>query len=95
MIQVSQSEFEVIINILKNYVPNYEVWAFGSRYKKIANEYSDLDLVIVGQSELTLNQMPDLKYAFQNRVDILDWNILSDEFKSIINNGYEVIYSPV
>jgi type I restriction enzyme S subunit len=99
MIQVSQEEMSIIQDIIKKNISNCEVRAFGSRYKKTARTYSDLDLAVIGKEKLSLRNFYDLKEAFEEsdlifRVDILDWNSTSENFKSIINNGYEVIYTP-
>jgi predicted nucleotidyltransferase len=99
MICVSEYEMKIILDILHEKVPDCEVRAFGSRYKWTAKDYSDLDLAVAGKLKLGLARMGDLRYAFEEsdlpfRVDILDWHSISNEFQAIINNGYEVIYSP-
>ena len=77
-------------------MPHCEVRVFGSRYKWTAKDYSDLDLVIIGNKKLDKKVIYDIKEAFSEsdlpiRVDVLDWYTISDEFKQIINQGYEVI----
>ena len=96
MIDLSPYQLEIVLNILKKHVPQFEVRAFGSRYKWTAKDYSDLDLVIVGNAILDRKIIYDLQEAFSEsdlpiRVDVLDWYAISDEFKQIINQGYEVI----
>lgn len=96
--QVSETENKIILDILKKYVPEYEVWIFGSRYHGTAKESSDLDLVIIGEHKLSLFRMGDLKQAFQESdlffsVDIIDWNKISKKFQTIISKGHKVIYS--
>ncbi|MDR2830589.1 MAG: nucleotidyltransferase domain-containing protein [Methanobrevibacter sp.] len=98
MMQVSDCELKIITDIIKNHIQDYDVWIFGSRYDGTAKEYSDLDMVIVGEHKLPLSQMADLRNAFQQSnlpfsVDILDWNKTSKEFQLVISKGYEVIYS--
>ncbi|MBY0379724.1 MAG: nucleotidyltransferase domain-containing protein, partial [Burkholderiales bacterium] len=96
MIDLSPYQLEIVLNILKKHVPRFEVRAFGSRYKWTAKDYSDLDLAIVGNAILDRKIIYDLQEAFSEsdlpiRVDVLDWYAISDEFKQIINQGYEVI----
>ena len=70
---------------------------FGSRINGTAKPYSDLDLAVVGQKALDWRILAKLKEAFQEselpfRVDLLDWNAISDEFRNVIEkSGYEVI----
>lgn len=97
MINVSEEQLKIILDIIKKFVPNCEVWAFGSRYKWTAKVHSDLDLAIVGEDKLDWIMLEDIKEAFQEsnlpfRVDILDWNAISPEFKKVIEQGYEVIH---
>jgi len=96
--QVSETEIKIITDILKKYVPDFDVWIFGSRYHGTAKESSDLDLVIIGEHKLPLYRMGDLRHAFQESVlffsvDITDWNKISKKFQSIISKGHKVIYS--
>lgn len=63
--QLSKVEKKIVVNILKNYIENGEVRVFGSRYKGTGDIYSNLDLVIVGESKLSLSEMGNLKYEFK------------------------------
>jgi predicted nucleotidyltransferase len=90
---------EIVQNILRERAFDCEVRAFGSRYKWMAKDYSDLDIAIVGKAKLGIARTGALRDAFQEsdlpfRVDILDWHGISKEFQAIINQGYEVIYPP-
>ncbi|MFH1318174.1 MAG: nucleotidyltransferase domain-containing protein [Candidatus Omnitrophota bacterium] len=87
---------EIIQDILEKYILNWEVRAFGSRVNGTAKEYSDLDLVIVGKEKLPKKTLYILREEFQEsdlpfRVEIMDWQTISDEFKKIIEQGYEVV----
>ena len=62
-----------------------------------AKDYSDLDLAVVGSEPFSLRRMRQLKEAFEEsdlpiRVDVLDWHVLSDGFKHVIAEEYEVIH---
>ncbi|RKU26900.1 restriction endonuclease subunit S [Candidatus Poribacteria bacterium] len=96
MIDLNPKHFETVQHILAKHVPGCEVRAFGSRVKWTAKDYSDLDLAIVGSKPLTLRQTGQLAEAFEEsnlpmRVDVLDWHTISEEFKEIITEEYEVI----
>jgi type I restriction enzyme S subunit len=99
MICVSESELEIILDILRTYIPDGEARVFGSRYKWTPKEYSDLDIAIVGKEKMGFRLLGDMRNAFEEstlpyRVDVLDWFALTPEFQAIIEQGYEMIYSP-
>ena len=96
MIDVSSRQLEIIQKILRKHAPDCEVRAFGSRAGRVAKDYSDLDLVVVGQKKLPGQIIHALKEDFAEsdlpfRVDVLDWNAISKEFQKIIEKKYEVI----
>ena len=96
MIDLNPKHFEIVQHILAKHVPGSEVRAFGSRVKWTAKDYSDLDLAVVGSKPLTLRQGRQLAEAFEEsdlpiRVDVLDWHTISEKFKRIIAEEYEVI----
>ena len=96
MIDLNPKHFETVQHILAKHVPGYEVRAFGSRVKWTAKDYSDLDLAVIGSKPLSLRQKGKLSEAFEEsnlpmRVDVLDWHRISEEFKKIITEEYEVI----
>lgn len=100
MIELTNEQLDIILDILNKYVPDVEVRAFGSRYKGNAKKYSDLDLVLVGKNKIEFELMCKIKDAFEEsvlpfRVDILDWHRISHEFKKIIEQGYVVIKKEV
>ena len=99
MIDLNPKHLETIQHILAVHIPECEVRAFGSRVKWTAKDYSDLDLTIVGSEPLTLRQLRRLKEAFEEsylpiRIDVVDWQSLSDEFRKVILEKYEVIQEP-
>ena len=96
MIDLNPKHLETIQRILAEHVPKCEVRAFGSRVKWTAKDYSDLDIAVVGSEPLSLRQLRRLKEAFEEsdipiRVDVADWQSLSDNFKQVIAAEYEVI----
>ena len=98
MIRVSSNEFDIIINILNTYIKKGKVYAFGSRYKNNNRKFSDFDIAIDIGEKLSFEFLTSLKDAFEEsdlpyRVDIIDYNNISDKFKKIVDSGNEVIYN--
>ena len=96
MLDISDEDLKIVKEILQKYLPDCEVRAFGSRVKKTARKNSDLDLAVVGKEKLSLSLRTQLQEAFEEsvlpfRVDVVDWNSISDEFRRIIEGQYEVI----
>lgn len=96
MIDVSPFQMETVTGILRRHVPDCEVRAFGSRATWTAKDYSDLDLAVVGKEKLSSKILFALKEDFQEsnlpfRVDVLDWNSISKEFRKVIEKNYEVV----
>ena len=48
MIDLDDKYLEEVLAILTEWVPECEVWAYGSRVKGKAWQFSDLDLALVG-----------------------------------------------
>lgn len=93
MIAIEKEQLEIVRKILKNNVPNAEIRIFGSRYKHTNKEYSDIDIAIVQKEKISLELYSKMKEEFEEsnlkyRVDLVDWNIISEEFKKIIEEGY-------
>ena len=99
MLDLAKSAVAVIVDVLEKYVPDYEARAFGSRVNGAAREFADLDLVLFGREKLDWRRLEELKDAFSESdlpiiVDILDWHALSDQFREIIQERYEVLRRP-
>ncbi|MFH1395133.1 MAG: nucleotidyltransferase domain-containing protein [Candidatus Omnitrophota bacterium] len=100
MIDISERDLLIIKHILRKHVPDCEVRVFGSRITSKTKKYSDLDLVIIGREKLARRVKMLIKEAFEEselsfRVDVLDWYALSESFKKVITEEYEVIQNPV
>ena len=96
MIDLPPEQLTLIKNILVEQVPGLEVRAFGSRVTGGAKPYSDLDLVVVGEQALPLDVYFRLKDRFEEsnlpiRVDVLDWHRISEEFRQLIEQGFQII----
>ncbi len=89
MIDLSPHHLETVKQILDEHVPGCEVKAFGSRATWTATDYSDLDLLVLGQSEVAGATLSRLNEAFEEsdlpmRVDVVDWHATSPAFRKLI-----------
>lgn len=110
-IEISPEHWEIVRRILAKHVPQYEVWAFGSRAKqttKRATEqtksavkpHSDLDLVIVTKAPLSLAVSAALAEDFSEsdlpwKVDVVDWATTSGSFKKHVLQDKVIVQSPI
>jgi len=99
MVELDPDDRECVRAILREYVPDLEIWAFGSRVAGTSWRYSDLDLVLMTEKPLELPRLFRLKEAFEDsdlplRVDVLDWSGISEEFRDVIRSCYEVLQTP-
>jgi predicted nucleotidyltransferase len=107
-IAVRPGLWRIVHDILRKHVPQYEVWAFGSRVTGTTKPYSDLDLVVIADQPLPLTVRTSLADDFSDsdlpwRVDVVDWTT-SEPFRRIIardrvvlqraNNGFETGIEP-
>jgi type I restriction enzyme S subunit len=95
-IEVTEQEWVIISAILQKHLPKITVWVFGSRAKRQAKKYSDLDLAIVSKDPLEISTIASLNEAFEEsnlpfKVDVLEWNLLSPSFQKIIEENHIVI----
>jgi predicted nucleotidyltransferase len=98
MIAVTPHEMKIIHEIIKKYTPNCDVLAFGSRYKRTHSDASDLDLAVMSDEKLNFLIIAQIKEDFMEsdipyKVDVLDYHGVSDNFKKIIDEGNERIYT--
>jgi type I restriction enzyme, S subunit len=89
LLDVRADHLKIVQEILRKFVPEREVWAFGSRAKWLAKEYSDLDLCIVGDSALSFRTLGLMQEAFEDsdlpyKVDLVDWATTSESFRKMI-----------
>ncbi|MCC6158191.1 MAG: nucleotidyltransferase domain-containing protein [Deltaproteobacteria bacterium] len=96
MIDAKPNDIETIRGILRRHVPGCEVRVFGSRVNGRAKPWSDLDIAIVGPGRIDDDTMRLLREAFEDsdisfRVDVVDWHAVSESFRRVIANGYEIL----
>jgi uncharacterized protein len=75
--------------ILAQQVPLHTAWAFGSRVKGTARQFSDLDIGLEGAHALGFEQKANLKLAFSESnlpftVDVVDLNSCSPAFAQAV-----------
>lgn len=93
MLQLTDQQRQQVLDIILNELDQpFEVFAYGSRTKQQARDYSDLDLLIKANDKLGIEQLYKLKDAFEFsdlpfRVDVQDWHGLSESFKQNIKSS--------
>ena len=97
MIALSADQLTLVRQILQAHVPECEVRAFGSRFSGTNKPHSDLDLVVIGGSQLAVPRLGLLLEAFRDstlpfRVDVVDWHAIPASFHAIIGAGSELIW---
>jgi predicted nucleotidyltransferase len=96
MIELRPDHLALVKQILAQYAPGCEVRAFGSRVRRTAKDHSDLDLALVGAGPIEPGRLNRLQEAFEEsdlpfRVDVLDWGMISDEFRRLIDQQYDIL----
>lgn len=91
-----EDHLKKVKQILRMHVPECEVRVFGSRLNGQASEYSDLDLAIISQQQLSWSRLEKLKEAFASSdlpiiIDVMDWHSISQSFREQINRQYLTI----
>ena len=99
-LQLRAQDRKEVERILNQFVPNEEVWAYGSRVDGSGHELSDLDLVIRHPADLKQKQagfLEELKEAFSESnlpflVDVHDWARLPAAFWANIEAQHVVLH---
>jgi type I restriction enzyme S subunit len=95
-IDIRPEHWEMVRCILQEHVPQYEVWAFGSRAKWTAKSYSDLDLAVISNHALPLEVSAKLSDDFTEsdlpwKVDVVDWASTHETFRRCIERDKIVV----
>ncbi|MCK5797165.1 MAG: nucleotidyltransferase domain-containing protein [Deltaproteobacteria bacterium] len=96
MIELEATYLEEIKRILRVYLPQIEVWAFGSRVKGDPQQHSDLDLALITSAPLALNERSALQEAFSSSdlpilIDLVDWSAIDNEFREVIRAQHWIL----
>jgi len=89
-IAITDADWSIVSGILKKYLSQYSVWAFGSRVRQTHKPFSDLDIVVVNDEPLSIATMAELSEAFSEsdlpwKVDVVDWASISEGFRKNIH----------
>lgn len=89
---------EMVRAILRQHIPDHEVWAYGSRVTGGAFEASDLDLAVrhpadphQGCARLFALRDAFVESNLPIRVDVMDWARIPASFRREIERGYVVV----
>ena len=92
---------EQLDRILSLFLPNVEVWAYGSRVNGKSYDGSDLDLVLraPGLQEIPLKDLAGFRMALRESripffVEAQDWARIPEEFHREIERNYVVLHQP-
>lgn len=97
MIHLELRQLESVRRILQHCVPEFEVWAFGSRvHGRNLKPFSDLDLAIIAGQPLSPARYAALEEAFSEsdlpfKVDIVDWAATSENFRTLSETDRSII----
>ena len=96
LVDLNPAHLAIVEHILAEYVPECEVRVFGSRATWNARDASDLDLAVIGDGSLPNRTLTMLKEAFEEsrlpmRVDVIDWNSITDSFRESIDPDSVVV----
>jgi len=98
-IDISSEQRELLLGLIRQYLPGVAVWAYGSRVKGTARTNSDLDLVVFTTPD---KQRPvsELKEALGESnlpfiVDLHVWDEVPESFHEGIRENYAVLQDAV
>lgn len=101
-LDVKSEHLEQLKALLRQYAPNAEVWAYGSRVKGVGHDASDLDLVVrspesPGERQKNLSEIKEVisESDIPILIDVLDWASIPESFHEEISKDHVVIQKPV
>ena len=98
-LKLQPRHLNMLLELIKQYFPQTQIWAYGSRVNGDCHEASDLDLVARNPAALD-QSLPDL-FDFQEalvesnlpiRVDVVDWAQIPESFQYEIERGYVEVW---
>ncbi len=97
-LHLPQRHWRVLEALVREHLPNVEVWAYGSRVNGRSHDGSDLDLVLRGPGlePIPADQLADFEDAVRESatpflVEALDWARLPERFHREIEREYVVL----
>lgn len=96
LIDLKPAHLNLVIALIRQYLPNTRVWAFGSRVKFTAKPHSDLDLVAFSTKNQAA-QLSSLKEALEEsslsiRIDLHRWDDLPQTFQHNIQTDFAILH---
>lgn len=79
-----------VAQIIRGYLPNVRIWAFGSRVRGEAKPTSDLDIAVEMHEKIDLAVMAKIREALAEtdipyQIDLVDCQRVSGDFKAMIH----------
>jgi len=92
-IDLSPEDLETLLKLLDHYVPEAEVWAFGSRVQGNARPFSDLDLAIIQEAPIDCHTKAELRYRLSEsslpiKIDLVEWSRTPPAFREAIRGNH-------
>jgi len=97
-IDIQANHLKIVQDILQKYLPaQTTVFAYGSRARKTAKPFSDLDLMIDAGKPLPSSILTDIAFDLEEsdlpyKVDLVDQAVLSESFRKAIQSDQVIIW---
>ncbi len=96
---IEPQHLRMVVEVLARYLPDREVWAYGSRVSRRSWQYSDLDLVVMGDQPMTASQREDMlddlsETRLPYMVEVKYWSLVPQHWRDEILRCYAVIHQP-
>jgi len=98
-LKLQPRHLNMLLELIRQYFPQAQIWAYGSRVNGDCHDASDLDLVARNPSALD-QPLSDL-FDFQEelvesnlpiRIDVVDWAQIPESFQQEIERGYVEVW---
>ncbi len=94
--QLKPQERQFIKKVLQEFLPKAEYRVFGSRLHGTAKTYSDIDIGVVMTEPIPLATLALLEEKLSEsdlpyKVDLVDYQRISESFRAIIDEKYELL----
>ena len=96
-IELAPGQLRAVLRLIRDCLPDTEVWAYGSRVKRTSRPSSDLDLVAFAAPRQR-RHVADLRETFEEsdlpfRVDVLVWDEAPESIRAEIRRERIVLTS--
>ncbi len=94
-LDITGEQKALLLTLIDEFLPETEVWIYGSRIDGTAKPYSDLDMVVFTSPEQRVEVM-ELREAFEEsnlpfRVDLFVWSEIPEQFRKNIKTNHVVL----